>query len=72
MQFYAGRNVYITNENMKPAKTQNKGCKYFLRQMQKHLQSIVKADLSRNNIGSSTVHVEADLTTRTLILYTRP
>lgn len=40
--------------------------------MQKHLQSIVEADLSRNNIGNSTVHVEVDLITRTLVLYTRP
>lgn len=36
------------------------------------LQSVVDADLPRNHIGGSTVHVEADLVTRTLLGYTRP
>lgn len=36
------------------------------------LQSVVDADLPRNHVGGSTVHVEADLVTRTLLGYTRP
>lgn len=39
--------------------------------MKDHLQSIVEADLSRNDIGNSAVHVEADLIPWTLFLYTR-
>lgn len=36
------------------------------------LQSVVDADLPRNHIGGSTVHVEADLVTGTLLGHARP
>lgn len=40
--------------------------------LNKHLQSIMDADLSGNHVGGSTVHVEADLVAWTLLYYTRP